>query len=76
MTTVCFDRPQPERAPRAARGRGFVSAYRRWSGLLHTWRERARARRELAFIEPWAWKDLAVSSYDLRREMNKPFWRE
>jgi uncharacterized protein YjiS (DUF1127 family) len=62
-------------APRRARGRGLISAYRGLAGLLHTWRERARSRRELALIEPWVRKDLGCSSYDLRYEMNKPFWR-
>ena len=62
-------------APRRARGRGLISAYRRLVGLVQTWRDRARSRRELAMIEPWVRRDLACSSYDLRYEINKPFWR-
>ena len=77
MTGACYETLQSAegRAPRGARGRGLVSAYRRLAGLVHTWRERARTRRELALIEPWVRKDLACSSYDLRIEINKPFWR-
>jgi uncharacterized protein YjiS (DUF1127 family) len=63
-------------APHDARGRGLVSAYRRLAGVVHTWRDRARTRRELALIEPWVRKDLGCSSYDLRVEIEKPFWRD
>jgi uncharacterized protein YjiS (DUF1127 family) len=78
MSAVCCDseaRREPQ-DPAQARSRAVLSAIERAGRLIQTWRERARSRRELALIEPWVWKDLGLGSYDVRRELEKPFWRD
>jgi uncharacterized protein YjiS (DUF1127 family) len=49
-----------------------------WSALislLRCWRARAKERQQLAQMRHHAWRDLGLSDLDLRREVNKPFWR-
>ncbi len=55
---------------------GVFSAFHSARALVHTWRERARSRRELALIEPWVRRDLCLNSCDIQYEIYKPFWRE
>jgi len=43
--------------------------------LLLCWRRRVRERRQLAAMGDLAWRDLALSDVDVRREVDKPFWR-
>lgn len=43
--------------------------------LLRCWRRRARERRQLAAMGRLAWRDLGLSDVDVRREVDKPFWR-
>lgn len=46
--------------------------------VINLWFERSRQRRELLEIadHPGTLKDLGLSTYDLRREGRKPFWRK
>lgn len=46
--------------------------------VINLWFERSRQRRELLEIadHPETLKDLGLSTYDLRREGRKPFWRK
>jgi uncharacterized protein YjiS (DUF1127 family) len=43
--------------------------------LIHTWRERDRARQELAMMRESDLHDLGISRYDAVFEARKPFWR-
>lgn len=43
--------------------------------LLLCWRRRAQERRQLAAMGRLAWRDLGLSDVDVRREVDKPFWR-
>jgi uncharacterized protein YjiS (DUF1127 family) len=40
------------------------------------WVERARQRRALLALDEWMLKDIGLSRADVRREHDKPFWRE
>jgi uncharacterized protein YjiS (DUF1127 family) len=40
------------------------------------WAERARQRRALLALDEWMLKDIGLSRADVRREYDKPFWRE
>ena len=77
MADCCsdIDMAGPARGPYPARGRGLISAYRGMTGLVQTWRRRARQRRELQQFEPWLRKDIAACRFDIETEINKPFWR-
>lgn len=48
--------------------------------LLSLWLRRLRERRDLARMAALGrhdilWRDLALSDLELKREINKPFWR-
>ena len=45
------------------------------TGLLATWRRRARERHELAQLDGRVLRDLGVSASEVAFEANKPFWR-
>ena len=45
------------------------------SETLHTWRERARQRRELAQWTDRDLHDVGLSRSDIIHEAEKPFWR-
>ncbi|WP_300301524.1 hypothetical protein [Ferrovibrio sp.] len=49
--------------------------FSRLADLLRCWRRRADERRQLAAMGSLAWRDLALSDIDIRREVEKPFWR-
>ena len=40
------------------------------------WAERVRQRRALLALDEWMLKDIGLSRADVRREYDKPFWRE
>ncbi len=42
---------------------------------IHTWRERARSRQELAHWSERDLHDVGISRSDIIRETEKPFWR-
>ena len=44
-------------------------------GLVHTWVERSKGRRELASMSDHMLKDIGVSRAQAWVESNKPFWR-
>jgi uncharacterized protein YjiS (DUF1127 family) len=44
--------------------------------ILHEWRERARARNELAKLDERSLRDLGLTSSSAEFEVNKPFWRD
>ncbi|MHB1219984.1 MAG: DUF1127 domain-containing protein [Alphaproteobacteria bacterium] len=49
-----------------------------WRGaiaLVTTWHSRAKQRRELLELEPWAMRDLGLSKTQVVEEAAKPFWR-
>jgi uncharacterized protein YjiS (DUF1127 family) len=53
-------------------GRGFLSQL---AELIHVWRQRYAARRELAQWSDRELHDIGVSSGDAIYEASKPFWR-
>ncbi|WP_374301750.1 DUF1127 domain-containing protein [Ferrovibrio sp.] len=50
--------------------------FNRLVALLRCWQRRTRERRQLAAMGSLAWRDLGLSDVDVRREVNKPFWRD
>ncbi|MBI3993280.1 MAG: DUF1127 domain-containing protein [Candidatus Lambdaproteobacteria bacterium] len=48
---------------------------RRVARTLRTWRDNARARRELARISPRDLADAGVSVCNAQHELARPFWR-
>ena len=66
--------------------KALVSIYEVWGSLaagiwasvgetLHLWRQRYRARRELAGWTEDDLHDIGVSRSDIAHELEKPFWR-
>lgn len=51
------------------------SLFRRSLGVLRTWQERARARRELSRWTERELHDIGASWSSVSEEVNKPFWR-
>ena len=45
------------------------------TGLIDTWRERARERRELSLLDARSLRDLGLNPGNIQFEVNKPFWR-
>jgi uncharacterized protein YjiS (DUF1127 family) len=75
----CFD-------PAALRARPAAELWGLWLGVgrallvsagppLAVWRQRARERRMLAYLTERDFKDMRMTPQDVRREINKPFWR-
>jgi uncharacterized protein YjiS (DUF1127 family) len=44
--------------------------------LVLTWRERARARRQLALLSERELNDVGLCRADVADEIGRPFWRE
>jgi uncharacterized protein YjiS (DUF1127 family) len=42
---------------------------------LRLWRRRIRTRRALAALHPDQLRDIGLEPWDLRAEIDKPFWR-
>jgi len=61
----------PPRAAVHRRRRGIG----RLLAVLKVWHERAEQRRQLRAIPAHLFKDIGADPQDVRREMNKPFWR-
>ena len=58
-------------APGAARPRAVL----RLIGLVAAWRDRARERHQLAWLDDHALRDMGLSRCDVAEEVGKPFWR-
>jgi uncharacterized protein YjiS (DUF1127 family) len=43
--------------------------------FLREWRRRARSRREIAMLDDFDLRDLALSASQMQFEARKPFWR-
>ena len=54
----------------------FGDAVRRLLDTLELWRERVRARNELARLDLRALRDIGLSPSERDFLVNKPFWRE
>jgi len=58
---------------------GFGGAIRvvvtRSIGLVLTWQQRARERRQLASMDDYGLKDIGLTRVDILREADKPFWQ-
>lgn len=63
--------PTPARTRRSAP----IGIFIRLVDLLRCWRRRADERRQLTAMGSLAWRDLGLSDVDVRREVEKPFWR-
>jgi uncharacterized protein YjiS (DUF1127 family) len=60
------------RVPRtASRRRGL----RHWLALVLAWSARQRQRQALAELDDRMLRDLGLTPQDVRREIEKPFWR-
>jgi len=57
---------------RASVGGAFAAV----AGVIGTWRERARERRELALLDARSLRDLGLNPGNVKYEANKPFWRD
>ena len=44
--------------------------------IFATWRQRSRARNELARLDNRSLRDLGISPGEAHFEINKPFWRD
>ena len=71
MATLAHDRIVIA-APRKIAGAGLVE---RVKAQLALWRTRIEEREALAAFGWREMKDLAISDSDIRREIEKPFWR-
>jgi uncharacterized protein YjiS (DUF1127 family) len=67
-------RPRPASRQGAADLLG--QAARRAVHTLHAWRERVRARTELARLDERSLRDIGLTTADRDFLINKPFWRE
>jgi uncharacterized protein YjiS (DUF1127 family) len=73
---TCRDSLLPAAALRQDRLSLRRRPWRCFLALLHCWRDRAEQRRNLAQMgSRMVWRDLGLSDAELRREVNKPFWR-
>jgi uncharacterized protein YjiS (DUF1127 family) len=63
---------QSDRPSLAARAAATVETL---IGTLHLWRARVRERHTFTLIDERDLRDLALSRYDVQRELAKPFWR-
>jgi uncharacterized protein YjiS (DUF1127 family) len=54
----------------------FANAVAVTIARLFGWVERARQRRALLSLDDWMLKDIGLTRADVRREYDKPFWRE
>src|SRR4051794_13553044 len=70
----CGERRHPASRPLAADL--LAEAARRVLHTLHTWRERIRARNELARLDHRVLADIGLNPADRDFLVNKPFWRE
>ncbi len=50
-------------------------AVTRTIGLVLTWQQRARERRQLASMDEFGLKDIGLTRVDVLREADKPFWQ-
>lgn len=48
----------------------FVSV----NNIVKTWVKNSNGRKELARLSPHMLKDIGLNSYDVRIELDKPFW--
>jgi len=53
----------------------FAGTFAALGVLFQTWRERRKARAELATLDPRTIKDLALSPGQIHFEAGKPFWQ-
>lgn len=69
--TVAQSLCRPLQAPAAPR-RGMLSDV---VALCKEWQRRVRGRAELAALSDRELRDIRASRCDIRREIDKPFWR-
>ena len=55
--------------------RVFSGLVARAIGLIQTWQERARSRRELERLDDRLLKDIGLNRIDALQESEKPFWK-
>jgi uncharacterized protein YjiS (DUF1127 family) len=53
----------------------LAGTFTAFAEILHTWRQRAHERQELAKLDHRTLRDLGLSEGSARFEANKPFWR-
>ncbi|GEM_PF-2420351 len=71
---------QSDRFPAGTRvrrdGSLFWYALRRGMGILRLWRERLEQRHALSKLDADQLRDAGLNEEMIRREIEKPFWRE
>jgi uncharacterized protein YjiS (DUF1127 family) len=60
----------------AAARRASFPARRNRRSLIRSWWRRAQERRQLAAMSERDRRDIGLTSLDVWRETNKPFWRD
>jgi uncharacterized protein YjiS (DUF1127 family) len=78
MTAIHLEarRTHPRPAPRLTATARLGEAARRLLFTLWLWRERIRARNELARLDDYMLADIGLTEADRDFLVNKPFWRE
>ena len=61
--------------PGASFGGALRAVAARAVGLVLTWQQRARERRQLASMDEFGLKDIGLTRVDVQRESDKPFWQ-
>ncbi len=52
-----------------------IGGFANLTGIVKTWRERARSRADLASLTPSQLDDIGVTEHQARVEAGKPFWQ-
>ncbi len=68
---ITHDRPRSSRNP----GQHALAAIERIFAFIRMWRERLRARRQLAAMSERELRDIGICRSDIESEIGKPFWR-
>jgi len=68
---IAPDRPLPSRNPAGSVAANIEDIF----ALVRVWRERRRARRQLAVMSERELQDIGICRSDIESEIGKPFWR-
>jgi uncharacterized protein YjiS (DUF1127 family) len=75
LRSACAESGPPSRHRSGISIDALVVVTRNFLSMLHIWRTRARARRELAALGPRELQDMGTNWSEIADEVSKPFWR-